>query len=61
MDEETRLSYREVIFFLLGTERARALWDMCSPFFNPDFAEMVGVMIEEVPCIDFWEKVGAVK
>ena len=61
MDEETWLSYRDVIYFLLGTERARALWVMCSPFFNPDFAEMVGKMIEEVPCIDFWEKLEEVK
>lgn len=61
MDEETWLSYRDVIYFLLGTERARALWDMCSPFFNPDYAEMVGKMIKEVPCIDFWEKLEAVK
>lgn len=61
MDEETWLSYRDVIYFLLGTERARALWDMCSPFFNPDYAEMVGKMIKEVLCIDFWEKLEDVK
>ena len=61
MDEETWLSYRDVIYFLLGTERARALWDMCSPFFNPDYAEMVEKMIKDVPCIDFWEKLEAVK
>lgn len=61
MDEETWMSYRDVIFFILGTERARALWKMCSPFFNPDFAEVVEEMIEEAPYIDFWEELEAVK
>ncbi len=61
MDEETWLSYRDVTYFILGTKRARALWEMCSPFFNPDFADVVGEMIKEAPCIDFWEELGAVK
>lgn len=56
MDEETWMSYRDVIYFLLGTERARAVWALCAPFFNPDFAAMVSKMIDEVPCIDFWDK-----
>lgn len=61
MDEETWLSYRDVIYFLLGTERARALWDMCSAYFNPDYAEMDGRMMKDAPYIDFWEKLEAVK
>jgi len=61
MDEDTWMSYRDVIYFLLGTERARALWEMCSPFFNPDFAEMVRDMMDDVPCIDFWEKLEAIR
>jgi hypothetical protein len=61
MDEDTWMSYHDVIYFLLGTERARALWEMCSPFFNPDFAEMVGEMMKDLPHIDFWEKLEAVK
>jgi len=60
LDEATWLSYRGVIYFLLGTERARALWDLCSPYFNAEFAEMVGEMIEDVPHIDFWDKLDAV-
>jgi len=60
LDEATWLSFRGVIYFLLGTERARALWDLCSPYFNTDFVEMVGRMIEEVPYIDFWQKLDAV-
>lgn len=61
MDEETWMSYRDVIYFLLGTERARDLWKMCAPFFNPDFAEVVDKMMKEVPCIDFWDQLAAVK
>jgi len=60
LDEETWLSYREVIYFLLGTERARELWDLCSPFFNSDYVEMVDKMMEGVPQIDYWEKLEAV-
>jgi len=60
LDEETWLSYHGVIYFLLGTERARALWRLCSQYFNPDYAEMVGKMIDEVPDIDFWKKLEAV-
>ena len=60
LDEETWLSYRGVIYFLLGTERAREHWDLCSPFFNSDYVEMVGKMMEGVPNIDFWEKLDAI-
>ena len=56
LDEETWISYRDVIYFLLGTERAKELWGLCSPYFNPDFVDMVAKMIEGVPEIDFWEK-----
>ena len=56
LDEETWISYRDVIYFLLGTKRAKKLWGLCSPYFNPDFVEMVAKMIEGVPEIDFWEK-----
>ena len=56
LDEETWLSYRDVIYFLLGTKRARELWGLCSPFFNSDYVEMVEAMMEGVPEIDYWEK-----
>lgn len=55
LDEETWLSYRDVIYFLLGTRRARDLWGICSGYFNQDFAAMVAEMIEGVPEIDFWD------
>ena len=60
LDEETWLSFRGVIYFLLGTARARALWSLCRPYFNTDFVEMVGEMMKEVPHIDFWEKLESV-
>jgi len=60
LDEETWLSYRDVIYFLLGTKRARELWQLCSPYFNQDFVEMVTGMIDGVPEIDFWEKLDSV-
>ncbi len=61
MDEDTWMSYRDVIYFLLGTKRARALWEMCSPYFNPEYAEMIAKMMKEAPYIDFWEKLEAVE
>ena len=61
LDEETWLSYRGVIYFLLGTERARALWELCSPFFNSDYVAMVEEMMAGVPEIDYWEKLEAIR
>jgi len=60
LDEETWLSYRGVIYFLLGTKRARELWDLCSPFFNSDYVEMVRKLMDGVPETDYWEKLEAV-
>jgi len=59
-DEETWLSYRDVIYFVLGTERARALWNLCSQYFNSEFAVMVGEMMAEVPAIDLWKRLDEV-
>lgn len=61
LDEATWLSYRGVIYFLLGTVRARALWKLCSPYFNPDFVKMVAEMTAETPPIDFWERLEAIR
>ena len=41
--------------------RARTLWQLCCPFFNADFVEMVSKMIDEATYDDFWEKLEAVK
>lgn len=59
LDEQDWISYRSVIYFVLGTSRARALWQLCRDYFNPDFAEMVDEMMKDAPEIDFWEKVAA--
>ena len=60
LDEDTWLSYREVIYFLLGTDRARDLWNLCSPYFNSDYVATVGGMMDEAPLIDLWEKLETV-
>jgi hypothetical protein len=56
LDGDTWLSYRDVIYFLLGTPRARALWELCRPYFNKAFADVVGDMIKEAPYLDIWER-----
>jgi hypothetical protein len=61
LDEETWMSSRDVTYFVLGTERARELWALCSPYFNQEFTAMVARMIDGVPPIDFWERLEAVK
>lgn len=55
-DEETWMSYRGVIYFLLGTERGLALWELCRPFFNSDFVNMVGEMMADAPPLLLWDK-----
>ena len=61
LDKATWLSYRGVVYFLLGTERVRELWALCSPYFNPEFVREVKEMMEGVPDIDFWEKLDALR
>lgn len=61
LDKETWESYRGVIYFVLGTERSREMWDLTKAYFNPEFVEMVGEMMFEVPPIEYWsalEKLG---
>ena len=62
LDEETWLSYRDVIYFLLGTERSRAVWEVCNQYFNSEFVDMVGRMMDDVPgSNDFWSRLDSVK
>ena len=49
-------TYRGVIYFVLGTERSRALWQVCKDYFNPDFVEMVADMMKDVPPTDLWDQ-----
>jgi hypothetical protein len=61
LDEESWLAYRGVIYFVLGTERAKKLWENCAPFFNSEFVAMVDQLMKNSPPIDFWEQIDAVK
>lgn len=54
MDEETWLAYRDVIFFLLGTRRAREIWMLCKGYFDADFTLMVDELVCDTPETDFW-------
>ena len=61
LDQTTWDSYRNVIPFSLGTERARRLWQISKPAFNPDFVEMVDKMMgEAVPFTQVWDDIAAV-
>ncbi|MBO6703191.1 MAG: hypothetical protein JJ921_12720 [Pseudomonadales bacterium] len=61
LDEKAWLSYRDVIYFILGTSRSRSLWELCSSYFDADFAAMVEEMMCDIPEIDFWAKIHATK
>ena len=61
LDGDAWLSYRDVIYFVLGTPRARALWELCRPYFNQAFVELVTEMISAAPHVDFWEKLEAIE
>ena len=59
--KESWETYRGVIYFVLGTERGRALWQVCRGYFNPDFTAMVDEMMQNVPPIDLWDRLEAIK
>lgn len=62
LDEETWISYRDVIYFLLGTRRSRALWAICNRYFNPGFVAMVDGMISTATeNVDFWDLLDSVE
>ncbi len=60
LDKETWESYRGVIYFVLGTERSREMWEMTKAYFNPEFVEMVSQMMHEVPTIDYWDSLNKI-
>ena len=60
LDGDAWLSYRDVIYFILGTNRARQMWALCRGYFNQGFVEMVDEMIKDAPQIDFWHALEAV-
>ena len=55
LDQETWESYRGVIYFVLGTSRARDMWNLTKAYFNPDFVKMVDGMMLDVPPIEYWD------
>ncbi|EAQ96314.1 hypothetical protein [Congregibacter litoralis] len=60
LDGDAWLSYRDVIYFILGTPRARELWALCSGYFHEGFVSMVAEMTKEVPLTDFWRRLEAI-
>lgn len=61
MDQGSWDTYRDVIYFVLGTERARALWQICANYFNPEFVKMVEGMIANADTIDLWDRLAGIK
>ena len=61
MDQSSWETYRDVIHFVLGTERARALWGICAVYFNPDFVKMVEGMLANVDTTDLWDRLADIK
>ena len=62
LDATTWASYRQVIPFTLGTQRARAFWNICQAFFDPEFVKVVNETIEGAPeMTGFWQAFAAVE
>ena len=62
LDATTWASYQQVIPFTLGTKRARAIWNLCSGFFDPAFVTIVNETIEKTPeMTEFWQAYAAVE
>jgi hypothetical protein len=56
IDRRAWESYRSVIYFMLGTERARNLWALSRSYFSVGFVQMVSDMMEVVPPTDYWDE-----
>ncbi len=56
MTKESWETYRDVIFFVLGTPRSRAAWELCKDYFNAGFVAMVADMVKDAPVIDIWDR-----
>lgn len=61
MDQSSWETYRDVIYFVLGTERARALWGICAVYFNSEFVKMVEGMLADVDTTDLWDRLADIK
>lgn len=60
LDGDAWLSYRDVIYFILGTPRARELWALCSDYFHEGFVAMVEEMTKDAANTDFWLRLDAI-
>ncbi|MEZ5894981.1 MAG: hypothetical protein R3C51_01150 [Parvularculaceae bacterium] len=56
MTKEAWETYRGVIYFVLGTPRNKALWNLCKTYFNPGFVASVSELTRDAPPTDFWEQ-----
>ena len=61
MTQDAWETYRGVIFFVLGTPRTRALWQLCQVYFNRDFANMVDEMTQDAPLTDLWDQLSEIQ
>lgn len=61
MTKEFWETYRGVTYFVLGTERGRALWALCKGYFNTGFTEMVEEMMKDLPPIELWKRLDEIK
>jgi len=61
MDLRAWETYRDVIYFVLGTERTRALWEICATYFNPEFAKMVEGMMADAGTTDLWDRLAEIR
>ncbi len=61
MEQSSWETYRDLIYFVLGTERARALWEICSVYFIPEFVKMVGGMIANTETTDLWDRLAEIR
>lgn len=60
LDGDAWLSYRDVIFFVLGTPRNRELWALCSGYFNKSFVKIVEDMMKDAVHTDFWHRLESI-
>lgn len=61
MTKDAWETYRGVIFFVLGTPRARAFWTLCKIYFNREFVNMVDDMIRDTAPIQLWDELSEIQ
>ncbi len=56
LDEETWLSYRQILRLILVSKWHRKWWNSAKMAFDPGFVEMVDLFIGELPESEIWEE-----